>query len=139
MAALGAPLAPARCTGVALMVTGRGFLAVDTHLRLPFLLPERVAGGLEAHNDAPARIGIGDLWAGFLAGGAPFLRLLPDEDLRGLRPLPWGDLFHTRKVGTHVGCVPLRVDGFFTFQATLQSDVHTIKRCMTQMGYRFDY
>jgi hypothetical protein len=33
----------------------------------------------------------------------------------------------------------LRLDGSFTFQATLQSDVHTIKRCMTQMGYRFDY
>jgi hypothetical protein len=28
----------------------------------------------------------------------------------------------------------LRVKGSFTFQLTLQSDVHTIKRCMTQMG-----
>jgi len=33
----------------------------------------------------------------------------------------------------------LRVDGSFTFQATLQSDVHTIKGCLTQKGYRFDY
>jgi hypothetical protein len=33
----------------------------------------------------------------------------------------------------------LRVNGSFTFQLTLQSDVHTIKRCMTQMEYRFDY
>jgi len=33
----------------------------------------------------------------------------------------------------------LRVDGSFTFQATLQSDVHAIKTCMTRIGYRFDY
>ena len=52
MAALGATLAPARCTGVALMLTGRGILAVDAHLRLPLLLPERVAGGVEADHRA---------------------------------------------------------------------------------------
>ena len=33
----------------------------------------------------------------------------------------------------------LRVDGSFTFQATLQSDVRAIKTCMTRIGYRFDY
>jgi hypothetical protein len=33
----------------------------------------------------------------------------------------------------------LRVDGSFTFQATLQSDVHAIKTCMTRVGYRFEY
>jgi len=33
----------------------------------------------------------------------------------------------------------LRPDGSFTFQATLQSDVHTIKSCMTRVGYRFEY
>jgi len=33
----------------------------------------------------------------------------------------------------------LRVDGSFTFQSTLQSDVRTIKDCMTQAGYRFTY
>jgi hypothetical protein len=33
----------------------------------------------------------------------------------------------------------LRVNGSFTFQATLQSDVRAIKSCMTRLGYRFDY
>ena len=33
----------------------------------------------------------------------------------------------------------LGVDGSFTFQATLLSDVHSIKACMTQAGYRFTY
>jgi len=33
----------------------------------------------------------------------------------------------------------LRVNGSFTFQATLQSDVGAIKSCMTRLGYRFDY
>jgi hypothetical protein len=33
----------------------------------------------------------------------------------------------------------LRVDGSFTFQATRQSDVRTIKDCMTRAGYRFTY
>jgi hypothetical protein len=33
----------------------------------------------------------------------------------------------------------LGVNGSFTFQATLQSDVRAIKRCMTQRGYHFDY
>lgn len=33
----------------------------------------------------------------------------------------------------------LGVDGSFTFQATLLSDVHSIKTCMTQAGYRFTY
>jgi hypothetical protein len=33
----------------------------------------------------------------------------------------------------------LRLDGSFTFQATLQSDVQTIKSCMAQIGYHFDY
>ena len=33
----------------------------------------------------------------------------------------------------------LRVDESFTFQATRQSDVRTIKDCMTRAGYRFSY
>ncbi len=33
----------------------------------------------------------------------------------------------------------LRVNGSFTFQATMLSDVRAIKSCMTRMGYRFDY
>ncbi len=52
MSALKAALAPTRRAGIALMVTDRGFVAVDAHLRLPFLLPERVAGSMEADHQA---------------------------------------------------------------------------------------
>src|SRR5260370_15211127 len=43
------------------MVTGWGFLAVDAHLRLPLLLPERVAGRVEADHQA-GHIKESDLW-----------------------------------------------------------------------------
>jgi hypothetical protein len=78
----------------------------------------------------------------FLASVGAFSFRQPAPAFRAFRMTPAQE----RTWDTFRTCAPngalldeLRVDGSFTFQATLQSDVRAIKTCMTRIGYRFDY